>query len=57
MYMYIGGTVDSVLIKGVTLFQRSLIERLHCSVECESGEQALWYSHSHYRIGLKFRGT
>ena len=29
--MYVGGTVDSVLIKEVSLFQRSLIERFHCT--------------------------
>ena len=28
--MYVGGTVDSVLIKEVTLFQRSLVEKSHC---------------------------
>ena len=32
MYVHVAGTTGSVLIREVSLFQRSLIERFHCIV-------------------------
>ena len=30
LYVYVGGTTGSVLIRGVSLIRRSLVERFHC---------------------------